>query len=76
MELKFSQQANEELEQDLMNINNQVACMKDDWQTEQMIVVELQKELNKREELITTLHDNEDFHKKMIDDLKQKLAAD
>jgi|688.fasta_scaffold119525_2 hypothetical protein len=41
-----------------------------------MIVVELQKELNKREELITALHDNEDFHKKMIDDLKQKLAAD
>ncbi len=76
MELKFSQQTNEELEQDLMNINNQVACMKDDWQTEQMIVVELQKELNKREELITALHDNEDFHKKMIDDLKQKLAAD
>ena len=50
--------------------------MKDDWQNEQMIVVELQKELNKREELINALHDNEDFHKKMIDDLKHKMASD
>jgi hypothetical protein len=41
-----------------------------------MIVVELQKELNKREELINALHDNEDFHKKMIDDLKHKMASD
>lgn len=50
--------------------------MKDDWQNEQMIVVELHEELNKREELINTLHDNTYFHKKMIDDLKHKMASD